>query len=289
MSAEKKLLIRRVWSGKVADGEAAATEGSELARNVLQEAFNLWVGPEIERRKQAGRIPATFVLNGAQVILNLDADAPEIRLNEEVRATARIKANRAFQRGESVKASEVEEIYSILLTNLDPNAAHVTMVRIRNFWFVAFDFRYNSARANEAHAAAGEFLGCAESALDKGHARAFVENLFSAMELMAKADLLMFPDPEKVILKARSHGTISAKYNWLRQRGGIEPEYTTLLNQLTDLRPLARYLRGTVSLTPERMTQMLTSARELSNRLRSRIPACFLGSKSAKTIERPAT
>lgn len=283
MSAEKKLLIRRVWSGKVADVENGASKESELARNVLQGTFNLWVAPEIERRKQAGRIPASFVLNGAQVILNLDADAPEIRLNEEVRATARIKASRAFQRGESVKASEVEEIYAILLTELDPNAAHVTMVRIRNFWFVAFDFRYNPTRANEAHAAAGEFLGCAESALDKGHARAFVENLFSAMELMAKADLLTFPDPEKVVLKARSHGTISAKYNWLRKTGGIEPEYTELLNQLTDLRPLARYLRGAVNLTPERMTQMLTSARELFNKLRSRIPTRFPDSRAAKT------
>lgn len=289
MSAEKKLLIRRVWSGKIADGKDETSKEPELTRNVLQEAFNLWVAPEIERRKQAGWIPASFVLNGAQVILNLDADAPEIRLNEEVRATARIKANRAFQQGESVKASEVEEIYAILLTELDPNAAHVTMVRIRNFWFVAFDFRYNSTRANEAHAAAGEFLGCAESALNKGHARAFVENLFSAMELMAKADLLMFPDPDKVILKARSHGTISAKYNWLRKTGGIEPEYATLLNQLTDLRPLARYLRGAINLTPERMTQMLTSARELFNRLRSRIPARFPGSKPTKIIEQPAT
>ncbi len=280
MSIDRKLLIRKTWSGKVGPVEDGASQQAELARNVLQEAFNLWVGPEIERRKQAGQLPLSFVLIGAQVIFNLDANAPEIRLDEEVRAGARIKATRSFQQGDSIKTSEVEAIHEVLLTDLDPNAAHVTMIRIRDIWFIAFDFRYNALRASETHAASAEFLSCAEVAAEKGHRRAFVENLFGATELMAKAELLLLA--EKQALTARSHGAISAKYNWWREKAAwIEPKHTDLLNRLTRLRTPARYLRGVVKLTPEEIRHMLTTAQELFNSLRDRIPKRFPRSQSS--------
>jgi hypothetical protein len=64
----------------------------ELGKNLLQQAFDLRINPESERRQVAGRLLDDFVLRRAQVIMNLDADAPEIRLNEEVKAVAQFRA-----------------------------------------------------------------------------------------------------------------------------------------------------------------------------------------------------
>ncbi len=50
----------------------------------MQEAFDLWINPELERRHAAGQLPADFVLMVAQVLFD-PTDGVSVRLNEEVR------------------------------------------------------------------------------------------------------------------------------------------------------------------------------------------------------------
>jgi hypothetical protein len=64
----------------------------------MQQVLELWINPEIERRREAGRLPDDFSLTRAQVIMNLDANAPEVRFNKEIKAVVAIRLARAPQR-----------------------------------------------------------------------------------------------------------------------------------------------------------------------------------------------
>ena len=42
----------------------------------MKQVLELWINPEIERRREAGRLPDNFVVTGAQIIMNSDTEAP---------------------------------------------------------------------------------------------------------------------------------------------------------------------------------------------------------------------
>jgi hypothetical protein len=190
--------------------DEAADENPYAA--TMRQAFELWLNPEIEHRRQTGRLPNGFSLYAAQVIMDMDTDAPTVRLNEEIKAVFHARLKRSVKKGEVVRENDFDEIEDLELTDLDPNAAHLTIILHKGFWVLKFDFRYNAARIRETIAAAREFLDAATFCLDKGNLRALVENLFGATELMAKGLLLMNPDG--TILAGKSHGIIATKFNW---------------------------------------------------------------------------
>ena len=68
-----------------------------FAKNLMQHALDLWINPEIERRRESGTLPDDFAVHRAQVIMNLDADAPEVRLNKEIKAVAEAEWARAVE------------------------------------------------------------------------------------------------------------------------------------------------------------------------------------------------
>ena len=45
----------------------------EFIQNLMQQVHELWISPEVERRREAGRLPDDFVIRAAQVTMNLDA------------------------------------------------------------------------------------------------------------------------------------------------------------------------------------------------------------------------
>jgi hypothetical protein len=55
-------------------GDEAANENPYAA--TMRQAFELWLNPEIEHRRQTGRLPNGFSLYAAQVIMDMDTDAP---------------------------------------------------------------------------------------------------------------------------------------------------------------------------------------------------------------------
>ena len=124
---------------------------------------------------------------------------------------------------------------------------------------MTFDFRYNAARVEEQVKAAEEFFDSAENARAKGHVRAFMENLFAAAELTAKARLMFLPD-EKV-LKAKSHGFVATRTNQDGKLGNIDQAFVDLLNRLIQSRGPARYLQGPIEVTPGDMKDMADTLR----------------------------
>jgi HEPN domain len=233
----------------------------EFIQNLMQQVHELWINPEIERRREAGRLPDDFAIRGAQVIMNLDADAPEVRFNEEVKVLADAEWAREVDYGEDVTEADVESISDLTLTDHDPNAGHLTMMLFKGRWIIAFDFRYNATRVARTLNAAREFLDGATFALDQHHMRLFADNLFSATELMAKGKLLM--DADKDLLRSKKHTFISSRFNLSGKWGHTDPRYVKILNRLQDLRGPARYLDEDFTLSAEEASDMLGTAEDM--------------------------
>jgi HEPN domain len=212
----------------------------------------------------------TSSLPVVQVIMNLDAEAPEVRFNEEIKAVAQFRAARAIEAGEDVTESDLKSIEDIMLTDQDPNAGHLTMMLFKGRWIIAFDFRYNAACVAATKDAAREFLDIATFALEQKRMRPFADNLFSATELMAKGILLMNPD--RGVLDSKKHTFISRRFNLSGKWGHTDPRYVELLNRLAKLRGAARYVHQEYLLSTEEAGDMLSTAEDMFETLSSSAP-----------------
>jgi HEPN domain-containing protein len=233
---------------------------AEMGEKVGEQAYEFWIGPEIERRRAARELPEDFALVGAQVIFGSGEGLPVVRLNGEVKAVAEVTAARAIEPGE-VTEDDIAGYNNILLTEDDPNEGHITIVAHKGGWAIAFDFRRNAGHIAEHTQAAREFLDAAAWARREGHSRAFIDNLFSATELMAKGLLIWMPD--ETLRTAKSHPPIKNRFNQERKMGNVDPRFADLLNQLGKLRGSARYLDDNLTISETQMDAMLATAEEM--------------------------
>lgn len=79
---------------------------------------------------------------------------------------------------------------------------------------------------------------------------AFIDNAFSSIELLAKSELLL--EPMSGLEKKANHKRIKSEYNKRAKNILDKKEESILLNQLSDLRNKARYLKGNGDLTFEK-------------------------------------
>ena len=247
----------------------------EGCQRFLQQVFDLWVNPEIERRRQAGTLPPSFQLESAQVIMNV-GEPTLVRLNIEVRAVMRVVPAvpvKESDKGNPIYWDQISSIEEIQLLDLDPNAGHVTMLKAPKGWAISFDFRYNAQRVQELLQTAEEFLDSAEHAGTQNHPRVFMENLFAAAELTAKARLMMEPDEQ--LLKAKSHKLIGQKINLEGHLGNVDRDFVRLLNQLTRERGTARYVEGKVDLETNQMASMAGVVRSCLGTVKSSAPVRY--------------
>lgn len=242
----------------------------QMGPRVMEQTMDLFVRPEIERRKVAGRLPEGFTLHAAQVALNVDSP-PQVRLNEEVKIAAKYRASGPTKKGEMFPI-DPDRIVQLLLTDHDPNAAHITLFEMQpGNWILTFDFRYNAARARAHADLAREFLNVARYALDNGYLGSFVENLYGAAELMAKGILLSVPD--KPFMMTGNHRLISARFTQWGKLGNVDTSYAQLLERLWGHRGPARYLRGgNFKLPAEDAHAMLETAEKMFVTLQRQIP-----------------
>jgi hypothetical protein len=225
-------------------------------------AWAFYVKPEIERRKEAGTLPADFQLRAFQLIFNVDADAPEVRLNDEAKVVAMVKAARDIARGQPVTVEDIAEYKELLLTEDDPDAAHITIVNIDGEPIFAADARVNATRSAAHIALARQFIDTAAWASEQGYPAVFVDNLFSASELMAKG-FLIWARENQTLLKTKTHPPIKSLFNKQGQKEAIDGRYPALLNRLGQLRERARYLSGGLDLDAGEREEMLTVANEM--------------------------
>jgi hypothetical protein len=207
---------------------------------LLRQAFELWINPEINRRQAEGKLTDGIDLFTAQIVFHIDLPV-EIRLNHEVKAQAQMQLSRSFRPGDPITIGDVEEIVSVDLTDDDANSAHITLIRTGpEIWMVAFNAQYNRGRARALISIASEYIQLARYALSKGFYRGFVDTLFSAVELSAKARLILIPNPHTLL--SRSHKYIVTQFNMIggKLRNAPQP-HVTLVNKLSAMRAPAKY------------------------------------------------
>lgn len=252
-------------------GDKLDVDGSnpEIASRLFHQTLELYINPELEKRKEAGRLPQNFELQIAQVIMNVDRPI-EVRLNDEVKAVLQIKARNAIQKGAPVFTSDIEEITGAKLTDHDPNAAHLTIISHEGKWYITFDFQYNAERIHHHLEAAAEFLETAKDALKERRHRAFLENLFATTELLAKAWLLKMPlEP---LVKTSRHTYIKTQLNSHSKLGNFQSRYAQLYNYLCATRDKARYVNARLQVTEEDCAMWLETAEEMLTEVTNNSP-----------------
>lgn len=214
---------------------------NEIKERIFQQVMELWVLPEIEKRKKQKRMDDNFRLRKIQIIFSHDRSFPKIRLNQEVKAIAKTKVNRKVEAGEAIYESDIENIEDIQLTYQDPNCAHITLLLFKGMWHVSFDFRYNRRRVKERLDAAKEFFESARENFEKNRLRPFFENSFACAELLTEALLIQFFKQSTL----KTHDQRLEKIRDWAELGNVKEEFSNKLSKLFWLRSSARYMSTT--------------------------------------------
>lgn len=199
--------------------------------------FQIAFTPEIDRRLKEGTIDNSFVLRAAQMIQ--PPEGPKIiRFNDEVRGIPLIKLDRAVEAGEPVFASDLRNLVSFDVEESELDCGHFTMFWHGSGWSISFDLRSGRAKSAQMVESARQFLGTAQYAAAKGHAGPSVDNLFSACELLSKAQLILH---RSHAAKAKSHRAVSSALNAWGRLGNVDRAFLTLFNRISNSRSAARY------------------------------------------------
>lgn len=244
----------------------------EFGNRVLQQFMDLYILPEIRHRQELGLMQTPISIQAAQIIFYPDARKPLVRINSEIKAIGqmKLKPRVAKNAGELILDTEVEGLTGIKLSDeTESDCGHATLVRIQDRWTISFDFRYNKGFAKKLLAAAQQFLDAAAFSLDKTNWAAFADNLFSASELLAKATLCLFPDPQ--LAKKASHRSIQMKFNRFADLGNVKVEHKKALNKLSGLRDQARYVKSQVALSQKEAANLLQTVQEMAESVKKQL------------------
>ncbi len=241
------------------------SENHELGQNASRQILDLFVSPEVERRQEAGELPRPLALEAAQVIFFPDGRAPEVRVNSEVRISVGIAFKPGVEKrpGDRILAEEIERITDCKLPIGDyPDCGHATLFNIDGRWTLAFDFITNKDTARKLLEVADEFIQAAKYSVAKNNMCAFVDALYSNVELTAKS-ILLTKVGDAGLREKTSHKAIQQRYNLHTRHGLITAPHAELLNRLAELRRKARYLDKPFVLTCDEGEQMLHLAEEM--------------------------
>jgi hypothetical protein len=245
--------------------EADAEFASRVFDNMMETFFN----PEIIRRKQLQLLPEDFELRAAQAILYPDGRTRTIRLNQEVAAEIKLK------KGVDSSADDfwptTDQVEEIKLHEKELlNCGHATIVLFKNGFQLSFDFHYNKQASQEHLRVAYEFLNISNYALGHDMIFAFIDNSFSAVELLAKVNLLL--EANKDVSSKTTHKAIKSAYN-LRYKNAVsefDKQKREIFNRLSDVRDKARYLNGALNVSSAELKLINETISQMFNELCNR-------------------
>jgi HEPN domain-containing protein len=199
--------------------------------------WEIFFGPEIERRMAAGSLSNEFALYMAQVLFPPEG-LPRILLNEEIKGDALMRAQRPITEGQAIQVSDLYGIERFDLPDEFLDNGHFTIISRGDGWGMHFNFLSGRAKAKDMLEHAGQFLEAALSSRDKGHAGPAVDNLFSASELISKAELIL---QRSRAVSSKKHKAIAVEINAWAKLGNIDAAFVALFNKISQQRPNARY------------------------------------------------
>ena len=216
------------------------------AQQLFDDTIQRFIQPEILARHERNEIGVPLDLIKAQVLFFLDGRPTVVRLNDEVRALAQFyvlpKTDKVI--GSKIYEEEVAGIESVQLHGDDENCGHITIIRLKDHYHLTFDATYNRGRARELIETATEFLRAAEFCRTKEYWAAFVDNLFSAMELAVKALLWTNAEFGGQFRAKMKHSTLHSLFNRFAKLGNVPEGQRATFNTLATTRPKARYRRA---------------------------------------------
>ena len=215
----------------------------KFKQKVFKQVIDIWINPEIERRKKLGIIDNNFILSKAQIVFSLERGFSKIRINEEVKAIIELRVNRDIKKGEIVREKDVAQIKNIKLTDGDSNCGHITILRFKDKWIVSFDANYNKKIRKDYLGAAKEFYESAIENLHKKRLRVFYDNAYSSAELCAISILLSWSS--KNIINNKKHYQRIEIFEDFTNSGNAKMVYSNLLKKLKGIRKSARYISNT--------------------------------------------
>ncbi|WP_349359321.1 hypothetical protein [Stappia sp.] len=221
---------------KEADREDS-TDPIERWERTLSHAWELWFAPEIEKRRHAGIIKENFKVYSAQFLQHPNG-IEQVFFNEEVRGIAKVKFSKDIRKGDIVYHKDISEIYEIDLPDYLLDFQHFTVIHMADEINISFNFLSGRSRARDLFDLANQFLKTANLSAMKGYEGPAVDNLFSASELISKAELILH---RNAAASSKSHGPISSEINKWRKLGNIDSRFVKLFNNLAQQRQAARY------------------------------------------------
>lgn len=222
-----------------ADVASRTHDPEQFGRAVMKNVFEIWFTPEIERRKAAGVIAEDFVLMFAQALFPEDSPS-QIRLNDEVRGIMMVEPQPEATLGEQALLSDLEGIRSFELIDDELDCGHFTAIRrgATSAWMLSFNALAGRKKAAGWVKLAEEFLDTSKVAAARSHVGPAIDNLFSACELLAKAELVMHRSDA---VRSKKHGAIGSAINRWGQLGNVHPLFVRTLNRMSNMRSAARY------------------------------------------------
>jgi hypothetical protein len=193
--------------------------------------------PELEKRKSSGAISSEFSLFMAQALY--PPEGPNrILFNEEVKGDGLLRAPRAVNKGDPVTFQDLAHLEKYELPDELLDCGHFTIIRCDEGWKMFFNFLSGRSKAKDMLELAQEFLQAAEKSAGENHAGPAVDNLFSASELISKAELILH---RSRAVTSKRHGAIKSSINAWAKLGNIDSAFIKLFNKLGNQRPNARY------------------------------------------------
>jgi len=210
-----------------------------FADNLLNQFMELWVNPEIQARKDGGKLPQNFILDKAQVLFCLGSP-PIVRLNEEVKIQVKVRVNRTVKKGELVYAKDISEIAELKNVDEEQDFAFLILIKLAGKMYMAFNFEHNVTKSKQYLSLGASFLESAKRELEYSNVRQMVELLLVAAENLVKARIYLVPDQK--IRKVKTHGGTQQIVNLYAKSGKIiKPDQKDAFNRLIALRDSARY------------------------------------------------
>ncbi len=232
------------------------------ATQLLGQVYELWVGPELERR---GLAIAPTQLSKALVVM-APGRPVQVLLEDEVSLVASVRATRAIAEGEPVTPQDFDDLRDLQPAEIDPDAGWVCFARIAGRSYVAFDFRRNREKARRKLERAEEFLAQARAAIEAGRMAPAVDAAHAAAELALTAQMLLIDDAPPRDHPARRRWFA----NWTKL-GNAPTDQGFAFAYLSARRGAARYADVALKTRPAHLRKMLDAVEEAIGHARARV------------------
>jgi HEPN domain-containing protein len=220
----------------------------EASKNFFEHTLELWFNPELERQRGIGLVADNYQPEAMQVILFPHGDH-SILFDGDVIPKEKLEANRNYKD------------CGFVIFKKEPNGN----------WEGYFDFRYNKGRAEELFNSALEFFETAKEAYRAGRIRPFLDNLFSATELLVQSMLFVMTANQKYVEDPNHRWTLSELGRVAKMLNRDNNRYNSLLGNLSRLRDEGRYHKRPLSVAETEAQQYINTVEEVVQEVRSEI------------------